>query len=229
VDLRTGCRVREVVADGVELTDGTVLHGDLVVTGVGVKPATEWLAGSLPRADGAVIVDEHLEATAKIVALGDVAARWSPRYQRRLRVEHWDNAATAARTAAAAVLDRTIRSEPPRLSFDPVPYFWSDQFGCKLQFAGVASDSDSVVWRGDHGTRSRSAAWVDGTGRMTALLTINAPAEMAAGRRALAADGVVHAGRLSDPAVPLADRDHSPTSSALGVSALPFDPGDDRS
>ncbi|MGW2934618.1 NAD(P)/FAD-dependent oxidoreductase [Streptomyces sp. NPDC001156] len=229
VDLRTGCRVREVVADGVELTDGTVLHGDLVVTGVGVKPATEWLAGSLPRADGAVIVDEHLEATAGIVALGDAAARWSPRYQRRLRVEHWDNAATAARTAAAAVLDRTIRSEPPRLSFDPVPYFWSDQFGCKLQFAGVASGSDSVVWRGDHGTRSRSAAWVDGTGRMTALLTINAPAEMAAGRRALAADGVVHAGRLSDPTVPLADRDHSPTSSALGVSALPFDPGDDRS
>lgn len=186
VDLRTECRVREVVADGVELADGTVIRGDLVVTGVGVRPATGWLVDSALRADGGVPVDEHLEATAGIVALGDVAARWSPRYQRRLRVEHWDNAATAARAAAATILDRTSRSEPPRGSFDPVPYFWSDQFGCKLQFAGVASDSDTVVWRGGHGTRSRSAAWVDGTGRLTALLTINAPAEMAAGRRALA-------------------------------------------
>jgi 3-phenylpropionate/trans-cinnamate dioxygenase ferredoxin reductase component len=206
-----------------------VLHSDLVVAGVGVRQTTEWLAGSLPRADSGVIVDEHLEATAGIVALGDVAARWSPRYQRRLRFEHWDKAATAARVAAAAVLDRTIDSEPPRLSFDLVPCSWSDQFGCKLQFADVAGHSDSVVWRRDHGTRSRSAAWVDGTGRMTAQLTINAPAETAAGRRALAVDGYVHAGRLSDPPVPLADRDRSPTSSVLGVSALPFDPDDDRS
>jgi hypothetical protein len=169
VNLRTGCRVREVVADGVEQADGTVLHGYLVVTGADARPATKWPAGSLPRADGAVIVGVHPEATADIVPLGDVAARWPPRYQRRLRVEHWDNAATAGRASAVAFLDRTIRSEPVRLSFEPVPNFSSDQFACKLQFADVARDSDSVVWRGDHSTRSRSAEWMDGTGRMTAL------------------------------------------------------------
>ena len=186
VDLRTECRVREILVGGVELADGTVVQADLVVSGVGVRPATEWLAGSPLRAAGGVPVDEHLEAAPGIVALGDVAARWSPRYQRRMRVEHWDNAATAARVAAATVLTRMTRSGPPGRSFDPVPYFWSELFGRKLQFAGVASDSDSVVWRGNHDARSRSAAWIDGTGRMKALLTIDAPAEMAAGRRVLA-------------------------------------------
>jgi hypothetical protein len=92
-----------------------------------------------------------------------------PRCQRRLWVEHWDNAGTAGRASAAAVLDRTIRFEPARLGFEPVPDFSSDQFGCKLQFADVASNSDSVVWRGDHGTRSRSAVWMNGTSRMTAV------------------------------------------------------------
>jgi NADPH-dependent 2,4-dienoyl-CoA reductase/sulfur reductase-like enzyme len=130
--LRGGDRVEEVV-----LADGTFLAADVVVVAVGVRPATEWLRGSGLTLDDGVVCDATGLAAPGIVAAGDVA-RWPLlRYGTVRRVEHWDNAIRQGRHAARRLLHGPV-------GYDPVPWFWSDQFGRKLQLIGVAAGYDEL-------------------------------------------------------------------------------------
>jgi NADPH-dependent 2,4-dienoyl-CoA reductase/sulfur reductase-like enzyme len=130
--LRGGDRVEEVV-----LADGTFLAADVVVVAVGVRPATEWLRGSGLTLDDGVVCDATGLAAPGIVAAGDVA-RWPLlRYGTVRRVEHWDNAIRQGRHAARRLLHGPV-------DYDPVPWFWSDQFGRKLQLIGVAAGYDEL-------------------------------------------------------------------------------------
>ena len=93
--------------------------------------------------DDGVITDEQLRASAPgIFAAGDCAAFWSLRYRRLLRFEHWDVALSAPAVVAANLLGGSE-------SYDPVPYFWSEQFGRMLQYAGYHGGADQLIWRGD--------------------------------------------------------------------------------
>jgi NADPH-dependent 2,4-dienoyl-CoA reductase/sulfur reductase-like enzyme len=130
VELRLGASVASVDPDAVVLTSGERIPADTVVTGVGVRPAIEWLRGSPVELGDGVLVDEHLRTSLpNVVAVGDCANWWSRRFGRRLRVEHWDTALGAPDTAAATLLGEEA-------VYDPVPYFWSDQFGRMVQYAG---------------------------------------------------------------------------------------------
>jgi 3-phenylpropionate/trans-cinnamate dioxygenase ferredoxin reductase component len=181
VDLRLGTRVRGVSDGAVFLDDGELIPADLVVTGVGVRPETAWLQGSGLNVDRGVLVDEHLQAsTQAVVALGDVAARWSPRYGRLLRVEHWDDAATAGAVAAATLLAHSPDQLRPH---DPVPYFWSDQFGHKIQYVGHHGGDDTPVRRESSKVPGSTTTWVDTDERITAVLTVDRPREAAAAQR----------------------------------------------
>jgi NADPH-dependent 2,4-dienoyl-CoA reductase/sulfur reductase-like enzyme len=144
VDLRLGTGVAGFDGDdrvrGVRLADGTTVEADVVVVGIGVVPNTGWLDGSaLEVADG-VVCDQACLAhggDGRIAAVGDVA-RWDhPRYGSR-RVEHWTNAGEQAAHAAKALVHGADAAGP----FGPVPYFWSDQFGKKLQFLGASGEDD---------------------------------------------------------------------------------------
>jgi NADPH-dependent 2,4-dienoyl-CoA reductase/sulfur reductase-like enzyme len=149
VDLRVGVGVDEFVGNGrveaVRLTDGSRVPADLVVVGLGVTPATDWLDGSGLRVDDGVLCDatgavEGDAADARVVAAGDVARWWHPLYERHLRTEHWDD---AGRQGAAAA--RTLLAGPELAqAYDEVPYFWSDQYHVKLQMLGVPSDYDAI-------------------------------------------------------------------------------------
>jgi NADPH-dependent 2,4-dienoyl-CoA reductase/sulfur reductase-like enzyme len=110
---------------------------DVLVLAVGVRPSTGWLAGSgLDLSDG-VLCDESCLAAPGIVAAGDLA-RWpNRRFGTLRRVEHWDNAIRQGRHAARTLLTGAA-------PYDPVPWFWSDQFGQKLQLAGDPSDHDEL-------------------------------------------------------------------------------------
>jgi len=192
VDLRTGALVDRVDREGVRLADGTLLPADVVVTGVGVRPAVGWLGDSGLAVDGGgVAVDERLRTGVPgVVAVGDVASRWSPRLSRRIRLEHWDEAGTAPAVAAAAVLADLDRDAPEPPAHDPVPYFWSDQFGHKLQYAGAHDASDTVtVDFGQDGSGGLRATWHDAAGRPTAWLGVDRARELVAARRALAQEG----------------------------------------
>ena len=201
IDLRLGTSVEQVSDGGVLLSDGCSLAADVVVTGVGVRPSAGWLDGSRIQLDRGVVVDERLIAAPDVVAVGDVAAWWSRTWNQRMRIEHWDDAASGPATAAASLL---YPDAPDGPIHDPVPYFWSDQFGNKLQYVGAHGAEDSLVWR-DHGADRWTAAWVAPDGRLTAALVTNLPREMVQARKAIA-DGLCPAPELlQDPAVSIAD------------------------
>ncbi|MEE2033334.1 NAD(P)/FAD-dependent oxidoreductase [Rhodococcus chondri] len=197
-DLRCDVGVIEVVEAGPVLSDGTLIESDVVVTGIGVRPDIGWLAGSGLDIDRGVVVDESLRTSDPAVfAVGDVAARWSPRYGSRIVGQHWDDARTGPATVAAALL-----RPDERPVFDPVPYFWSDQFGHKVQFVGYRTESDEMVFRdGDDG--KWGAAWFDEAGRLTAHLTVDSPRHMVQARMAIDRGVVVDPDSIRDLAAPL--------------------------
>ncbi|MHB8671357.1 MAG: NAD(P)/FAD-dependent oxidoreductase [Acidimicrobiales bacterium] len=186
VDLRCGVGVAAFEGDGrlerVRLADGDAVEADLAVLGVGVVPATEWLESSSLSVDDGVICDEACFAAPDVVAAGDVA-RWPNRlFGVSMRVEHWTNAAEQGAAAARNLLIGPEDAEP----FCPVPYFWSDQYGVKIQYVGHASPDDEVaVVEGSVEDRRFVAAY-GRAGRLTAALAFDRPRPLMAFRRLLA-------------------------------------------
>ncbi|OBF79964.1 pyridine nucleotide-disulfide oxidoreductase [Mycobacterium sp. 852002-51163_SCH5372311] len=151
VDVRTGVGVAEVRGEGhvdtVVLSDGTELAADLVVVGIGSRPATEWLDGSGIEVDNGVICDEAGRTSAPNVwALGDVAS-WRDPTGHQARVEHWSNVADQARVVVPAMLGQDVPSAVV------VPYFWSDQYDVKIQCLGEPEATDIVHLVEDDGRK----------------------------------------------------------------------------
>jgi len=144
VDVRTGVGVAEVrdsgtgTVAGVVLSDGTELDADLVVVGIGSRPATDWLVGSGVQLDNGVVCDDVGRTSEPHVwALGDVAS-WRDAAGHQVRVEHWSNVADQARVLVPAMLGQEATS--PAV----VPYFWSDQYDIKIQCLGEPEAGDVV-------------------------------------------------------------------------------------
>jgi 3-phenylpropionate/trans-cinnamate dioxygenase ferredoxin reductase subunit len=198
VDLRLGQSVRSVADGGIELADGSTLSAEVVVSAVGVRPDVGWLDGSGIALDNGVAVDGQLRASLPgVFAAGDCAAFESARFGRRLRFEHWDIALHAPAVVAANVLGGSA-------VYDPVPYFWSEQFGRMLQYVGFHGDASQLLLRGDPAAPRWGACWLAG-GRLVAMLTVNLPRDLQQGRRLIESAAQVDAGRLADPAVPVRD------------------------
>jgi NADPH-dependent 2,4-dienoyl-CoA reductase/sulfur reductase-like enzyme/nitrite reductase/ring-hydroxylating ferredoxin subunit len=155
-------------ASGVVLDDGTALEADLVVMGVGIVPAVEYLQDSGLVEGGAVPVNERFETRAPgVFAAGDIAVVPDPLGGPARRVEHWVEAQRQGQHAARAMLGS---QEPYR----QIPFFWSRQFGKSLRYAGYAREFDRVAIRGNveggafvaglyHGGRLRAAASIGRT------------------------------------------------------------------
>jgi len=198
VTLRTGVAVESVEPGGLALAAGGWIDADEIVTAVGVRPATRWLEGSGVRLENGVAVDAGLRASRPgVYGVGDCAAFESLRFGRRLRFEHWDVALHAPEVVAANVLGGDA-------VYDPVPYFWSEQFGRMVQYQGYHGDAERLVWRGDPAEPTWAACWL-AAGRLVAILTVNRPRDLLQGRRLIASAGPVDADRLSDPDVPVKD------------------------
>ncbi|CAM5356657.1 NAD(P)/FAD-dependent oxidoreductase [Streptomyces narbonensis] len=198
-ELLTHARVDTVEPGRVVLADGRELPADAVVVGIGARPATGWLAGSGIALDpsGAVTADERLRTSLPdVYAVGDCASYPSARYGERLLVHHWDNALQGPRTVAAAI---TGADPGP---YDPVPYFWSEQFGRFVQYAGHHADADELLWRGDPADETWSVLWLRG-GVPVALLAVGRPRDLAQGRKLIETATAVDPGRAADPSVPL--------------------------
>ncbi|MEI6700817.1 MAG: FAD-dependent oxidoreductase, partial [Actinomycetota bacterium] len=136
----------EAVGDGtsiVTLNNGTTHEADVLVIGIGVVPNTDWLKDSELPVDNGVIVDESLFATDTVMAIGDVARfAWNRLGATSLtRIEHWQVAADHGQFAATALLKGRASAGPLQL----LPYFWSDQYGLKLQMLGRPEPTDEVT------------------------------------------------------------------------------------
>lgn len=177
VALHFGTGVDSIVArpDGVGLTlgDGDSLEVDIAVVGIGVRPTTDWLEGSGIRIDDGVVCDESclaLGGEGAVAGVGDVA-RWDhPRYG-SIRIEHWTNAGEQASHVAGVLVDGPA-------PFSPVPYFWSDQHGHKLQYVGRADAHDEIeLFEPETGGDGFVAAY-HRDGVVTAALCVDAPREI---------------------------------------------------
>ncbi len=185
IDVRVGVGVEAIVGsgrpEGVRLTDGTVVPADVVVVGVGVAPTTTWLEGSGVDLDNGVVCDESLRVLSGgrpipgVVAAGDVACWTHPGYRKRVRVEHWTNAAEQAEAAAHTLIEGD--AAPP---YGPTPYFWSDQHGVKLQFVGQTNPGDEVVLTEGSFDDNRFVAAYGRNGRLVAALGMRRPARIMA-------------------------------------------------
>ncbi|MCY0951011.1 NAD(P)/FAD-dependent oxidoreductase [Streptomyces sp. H27-S2] len=199
-ELLTGARVAGIEEGRVLLADGRVLPAGAVVVGIGARPATGWLAGSgiALGPDGSVTADAHLRTSLPgVYAVGDCASFPSARYGARLLVHHWDNALQGPRAVAANVL----AGEPAQV-YDPVPYFWSEQFGRFVQYAGHHGGADTLLWRGDPAAPAWSVCWLR-DGALVAVLAVGRPRDLAQGRKLIESGTVLDADRVADPAVPL--------------------------
>ncbi|MFB7994878.1 NAD(P)/FAD-dependent oxidoreductase [Streptomyces sp. NPDC056002] len=180
VELITGVGVAALHGDtavhGVELADGRVLPADVVVVGIGAVPNTAWLAGStLALHDGVLCDDGCVTALPQVVAVGDVARVGGA------RAEHWTSATAQPRVAVRNLLaGRAVEA------VRPLPYFWSDQYGSRIQFAGRRKDGDLVrVVEGAVEEGSFLALYERG-GETTAVLAVDRPRPFTRVRRELA-------------------------------------------
>jgi len=202
VDLRLGEAVAAFRGTGkveqVVTASGRAIDADLVLVGVGVDAETGYLSGSGIAVDNGVTVDALCRSTVpNVFAAGD-CANWPHRPTgRRLRVEHWDNAWNQAEAAARSMLGKGA-------PYDPVLYFWSDQYEIEIQYLGHAAQWDAVVLRGDLAVGSFAAFYLDG-GTLRAAMCIGCPeGETDAIRTLLAQDAHPDPEALRDPDTDLA-------------------------
>jgi 3-phenylpropionate/trans-cinnamate dioxygenase ferredoxin reductase subunit len=198
VELRCGVKVASVERGGLALAGGGWIDAHEIVVGVGVRPEIAWLAGSgLELEGGGVAVDASLRTRRpEIVAVGDCAAWWSKRYGRRMRVEHWDAALNAPEVAAAALLRQDV-------CYDAVPYFWSEQFGRMVQYAGHHGAGRLVI-RGDPAGAGWAACWLAGD-RLEAILTVDRPRDLVQARRIMTQDTPVDPYLIMNPEMAVRD------------------------
>ena len=154
--------------NGVVTSSGAVLPADLVVVGIGAIPATGLASDAGLDVGNGVIVDAGLRASAPgVFAAGDVANAYHPLYRKHVRVEHWANALNGGPAAAKSMLGQGV-------SYDAVPYFYSDQYDLGMEAAGLPEPDtyDQVVYRGDLAGREFVAFWLS-DGMVMAGMNVN--------------------------------------------------------
>lgn len=170
--------------EAVLLEDGRSIPADLVVVGVGALPCVDWLEGSGVALDNGVKCGaDGRTSLAGVVAVGDCASWYDPRAGEHRRVEHWTGALERPAAAVATLLaGGAVEPGVPR-----PPYFWSDQYGVKIQFAGHAAGADSVtVEEGAPDDRNILAVYRR-AGHPVAVLGMNQPRLFTRWRKQLAA------------------------------------------
>lgn len=192
--------VGDEAVSGVEMADGSIIDADIVITGIGILPNVEIAETAGLAVENGIVVNEVGQTSdAHIFAAGDCTSHPNDLLGRTMRLESVPNAIEQGKAVASAICGT------PK-PYHQVPWFWSDQYDVKLQIAGVPTQIDSKVLRGDES--SNSFAWFYFTGdKLTGVTAINRPAEFMAGRMLIEKS---LKGELSADPAKLADEDMKP-------------------
>ena len=184
VDIRLGARLAaidgETHATGVTLASGERIASDLVLVATGARANDDLAAASGLACEEGIVVDHFARAAPDVYAIGDCARFPSQRYGRKVRLECVQNAVDQAKAAAEAILGR------PK-PYDPVPWFWSDQYEVKLQITGLLDGFDACETVGDPASEKFSVEYRKG-GKLIAVDAVNDGRAHMLGRRRIAAD-----------------------------------------
>jgi len=185
VDIRLGCRLASIDGDdsraaGITLASGERIAADLVLVATGARANDDLAAAAgLPCEEG-IVVDDFARAAPDVYAIGDCARFYSHRYRRKIRLECVQNAIDQAKAAADAMLGK------PK-PYDPVPWFWSDQYEIKLQITGLLDGFDTAETIGNPAGAKFSVEYRR-TGKLIAVDAVNDGRAHMLGRRRIAAD-----------------------------------------
>lgn len=175
---------------------GERIECDFAVIGVGVEPAVELAAGTGIEVDNGIVVDEYCRTNVEgIYAAGDVANHYHPVFERRIRVEHWDNALKQGPAAARNMLGKDE-------SYGEVHWFWSDQYDTNLQYAGFHTTWDELVVRGSLEERSFVAFYCT-EGRVLAAVAVNRGKDLGRSIPLIKARRPMEPAKLRDPDIDL--------------------------
>jgi 3-phenylpropionate/trans-cinnamate dioxygenase ferredoxin reductase subunit len=158
VELLLGQGVEAFEGDGsvqrVRTSGGEPVECDFAVVGIGVVPREQLARDAQLEVSNGVVVSDRLESSVPgVFAAGDVANAWHPFFNQRIRVEHWANALNQGPVAAQAMLGEPV-------SYDRIPYFFSDQYDVGMEYSGYAPAWDQVVFRGDPAGGEFVAFWL---------------------------------------------------------------------
>lgn len=197
-DLGSGVeRIRQNASGKLEIVTGNGIHeADWVLVGIGAVPNVEIAERAGLTIENGIAVDNLCCTSApNIFAAGDCTSFPSAHYGRRLRLESVQNAIEQGKAAALAMLGEAA-------AYDPVPWFWSDQYNTKFQIAGLSQFSDEHIVRGDPATGTFSVAHLR-DGRLIALDAINQPRDYMHARRMVPHTTIDDGHTIADAAVPL--------------------------
>lgn len=156
---------------GVQLKSGATVPADAVVLGVGVRPATDFLAAAFPlEKDGGLPVDAYLQAAPNVYAAGDIARFPLAATGQPTRIEHWRLAQQHGAVAARNMLGQ-------RVPYAATPFFWTQQYGKSLRYAGHAQQWDEIIHHGDVAKQDFLAFYVL-AGRIIAAAGMGRDADM---------------------------------------------------
>ena len=177
VQFKLGCKAEAFKGEGsveaVELDNGETVPADMVVVGIGVQPATDFVEGiELSESDRSIPVDQYLQAAPNVYAAGDIAQFPHFMTGEPVRIEHWRLAMQHGRIAACNMAGQTV-------PFKAVPFFWTGQFDLKLRYVGHAEDFDDVIIQGSLEEKSFLAFYAK-AGQVLAVSGIGRDQEIAA-------------------------------------------------
>jgi 3-phenylpropionate/trans-cinnamate dioxygenase ferredoxin reductase subunit len=211
VDLRMPVEVAEIAGDasgvtGIALGDGEMIPADLVLVAIGAVPNVQLAQSAGLHVGDGILTDAGFRSEDDVAyAVGDAAGVFHPVLGRHLRVEHWANALNAGAAAGRSMAGQSV-------SFDGIPYFYTDQFDLSMEYSGygaLAADAQ-VTFRGDPAMREFVAFWVR-DGRLVAGMNVNVWDVNETVQELIRSRVVVDPRQLSDKSVPL--------ESLLGVRA----------
>ncbi len=158
VQFKLGCKAEAFKGgdsvEAVELDNGETLPADMVVVGIGVQPATDFVEGiELSEGDRSIPVNQYLQAAPNVYAAGDIAQFPHFMTGEPVRIEHWRLAMQHGRIAACNMAGQTV-------PFEAVPFFWTGQFDLKLRYVGHAENFDDVIIQGSLKEKSFLAFYV---------------------------------------------------------------------
>jgi NADPH-dependent 2,4-dienoyl-CoA reductase/sulfur reductase-like enzyme len=200
VEFRFGEKAVEFRPGMVITSGGAEIPADILVVGIGAAPNDDLAARAGLETGNGVLADEALRTSdPDIFAAGDVANSFHPLLGRRVRVEHWANALNGGPAAARSMLGQAV-------SYDPVPYFYSDQYDLGMECAGLPSPGtyDQVLYRGDRDTLEFIAFWLSG-GVVIAGMNVNVWDVNDDIQALIRAARPVDPARLTNPDIPLTD------------------------
>jgi 3-phenylpropionate/trans-cinnamate dioxygenase ferredoxin reductase subunit len=200
VEFRFGEQAAEFRPGIVITSAGAELPADVLVVGIGAAPNDALAAAAGLEVANGVLTDAALVTSdADIFAAGDVANSFNPLLGRRVRVEHWANALNGGPAAARSMLGQSV-------VYDPVPYFYSDQYELGMECSGLPSPGsyDQVIYRGDRGSLEFIAFWLS-RGSVIAGMNVNVWDVTDDIQSLIRSARPVDPSRLTNPDIPLTD------------------------